>query len=254
LPQIPYDALNLLHSRDDVAEMLSLENEIDLIVPRGSKDFVRYIASHSRIPVLGHGEGICHVYVDAAAALKKALDIALDSKVQYPAACNAAETLLIHTEIAPLFLPEMLSAFADAGVIVYGCEDTIAYAPNNNVLPASETDWATEYSDLRISVRVVNSLEAAISHINQYGSKHTESIVTEDEEAAKRFMDEVDAAGVYHNASTRFADGYRYGLGAEIGISTSKLHARGPVGLEGLTTYKYRLFGDGHTVSQLRNN
>jgi glutamate-5-semialdehyde dehydrogenase len=254
LPQIPYDALNLLHSRDDVAEMLSLENEIDLIVPRGSKDFVQHVASHSRVPVLGHGEGICHVYVDAAAALKKALDIALDSKVQYPAACNAAETLLIHTEIAPLFLPEMLSAFADAGVIVYGCEDTIAYAPNNKVLPASETDWATEYSDLRISVRVVDSLEAAISHINQYGSKHTESIVTEDEEAAKRFMDEVDAAGVYHNASTRFADGYRYGLGAEIGISTSKLHARGPVGLEGLTTYKYRLFGDGHTVSQLRNN
>jgi glutamate-5-semialdehyde dehydrogenase len=139
-------------------------------------------------------------------------------------------------------------------VIVYGCEDTIAYAPNSNVLPAGETDWATEYSDLRISVRVVDSLEAAISHINQYGSKHTESIVTEDEEAAKRFMDEVDAAGVYHNVSTRFADGYRYGLGAELGISTTKLHARGPVGLEGLTTYKYRLFGDGHTVSQLRNN
>ena len=253
LPQIPYDALNLLHSREDVAEMLSLEKEIDLIVPRGSKEFVQYVASHSRVPVLGHGEGLCHVYVDAAAALKKALDIALDSKAQYPAACNAAETLLIHAEIAPLFLPEMLSAFADAGVSVYGCPNTIAVAPKAGVSPACEEDWATEYSDLRISIKIVDSLEAAIAHINQYGSKHTESIVTEDEDAAKQFMSEVDAAGVYHNVSTRFADGYRYGLGAEIGISTSKLHARGPVGLEGLTTYKYRLFGDGHTVSKFRD-
>jgi len=253
LPQIPYDALNLLHSREDVAEMLSLEKEIDLIVPRGSKEFVQYVASHSRVPVLGHGEGLCHVYVDAAAALKKALDIALDSKAQYPAACNAAETLLIHAEIAPLFLPEMLSAFADAGVSVYGCPNTIAVVPTAGVLAACEEDWATEYSDLQISIKIVDSLEAAIAHINQYGSKHTESIVTEDEDAAKQFMSEVDAASVYHNVSTRFADGYRYGLGAEIGISTSKLHARGPVGLEGLTTYKYRLFGEGHTVSKFRD-
>ena len=250
LPQIPYDALNLLHTREDVAEMLALENEIDLIVPRGSKEFVQYVASHSKVPVLGHGEGICHVYVDSAAALKKALDIALDSKVEYPAACNAAETLLIHTEIAPLFLPEMLSAFSESGVTVYGCANTIALAPNFKVLPACEKDWSAEYSDLRISIKVVDSLDAAIAHINQYGSKHTESIVTEDEDAAKQFMDEVDAAGVYHNVSTRFADGHRYGLGAEIGISTSKLHARGPVGLEGLTTYKYRLFGNGHTVAK----
>ena len=248
-PQIPADALNLLHTRADVVEMLSLENDIDLIVPRGSKDFVAYVASQSKIPVLGHGEGVCHVYVDAAAALKKALDIAVDSKVQYPAACNAAETLLIHTEIAPLFLPEMLAAFTDAGVTVFGCSNTISLAPGAKVMPASESDWATEYSDLRISIKVVDSLDDAIAHINHYGSKHTESIVTEDEEAAQRFMQEVDAAGVYHNASTRFADGYRYGLGAEIGISTSKLHARGPVGLEGLTTYKYKLYGDGHTVA-----
>ena len=253
LPQIPYDALNLLHSREDVAEMLSLEKEIDLIVPRGSKEFVQYVASHSKVPVLGHGEGICHVYVDAAAALKKALDIALDSKVQYPAACNAAETLLIHAEIAPLLLPELLAAFTEAGVIIFGCRNTIALAAGNaNVLTACEEDWATEYSDLRISVKIVHSLDDAIAHINRYGSKHTESIVTEDEEAARRFMQEVDAAGVYHNASTRFADGYRYGFGAEIGISTSKLHARGPVGVEGLTTYKYRLFGDGHTVAKFR--
>jgi glutamate-5-semialdehyde dehydrogenase len=250
LPQIPYDALNLLHTREDVADMLSLENEIDLIVPRGSKEFVQYVASHSKVPLLGHGEGICHVYVDSAAALKKALDIALDSKVQYPAACNSAETLLIHTDIAPLFLPEMLSAFIESDVTVYGCANTIALAPNSKVLPACEQDWATEYSDLRISIKVVDSLDAAIAHINQYGSKHTESIVTEDQDAARQFMDEVDAAGVYHNVSTRFADGYRYGLGAEIGISTSKLHARGPVGLEGLTTYKYRLFGNGHTVAK----
>ena len=253
VPEIPYDAVNLLHTREDVAEMLGLENEIDLIVPRGSKEFVKYVATHSRIPVLGHGEGICHVYVDAAAALKKALDVAVDSKVQYPAACNAAETVLIHTEIAPLLLPELVAAFAEAGVIIFGCPDTIALAAGNkNVLPACEEDWSTEYSDLRISIKIVKSLGDAIAHINHYGSKHTESIVTEDEEAAIRFMQEVDSAGVYQNASTRFADGYRYGLGAEIGISTSKLHARGPVGLEGLTTYKYRLFGDGHTVATFR--
>lgn len=250
VPQIPHDAMNLLHTREDVAEMLGLENAIDLIVPRGSKEFVKHVAAHSRIPVLGHGEGICHVYVDAAAALKKALDVALDSKVQYPAACNAAETLLIHAEIAPLLLPKLFASFTEAGVIIFGCRNTSALAAGNaNVLPASEKDWATEYSDLRISVKIVESLDDAIAHINHYGSKHTESIVTEDEEVARRFMQEVDASGVYHNASTRFADGYRYGLGAEIGISTSKLHARGPVGLEGLTTYKYKLFGDGHTVA-----
>jgi len=228
---------------------LSLENDIDLIIPRGSKEFVKYVAERSRVPVLGHGEGICHVYVDAAAALKKACDVVLDSKVQYPAACNAAETLLVHTEIAPVVLPEILAALAKAGVEIRGCEKTIAIAPNATVLTATDEDWATEYSDLRISVKVVDSLDDAIAHINLYGSKHTESIITEDEEAARRFMEEVDAAGVYHNASTRFADGYRYGLGAELGISTSKLHARGPVGLEGLTTYKYKLFGDGHTVA-----
>ena len=248
-PSIPSDAFNLLHSREDVNEMLSLENDIDLIIPRGSKEFVKYVAERSRVPVLGHGEGICHVYVDAAAALKKACDVVLDSKVQYPAACNAAETLLVHREIAPVVLHEILAALAKAGVEIRGCEKTIAIAPNATVLTATDEDWATEYSDLRISVKVVDSLDDAIAHINLYGSKHTESIITEDEEAARRFMEEVDAAGVYHNASTRFADGYRYGLGAELGISTSKLHARGPVGLEGLTTYKYKLFGDGHTVA-----
>ena len=249
---IPEDALNLLHTRDDVTEMLALEDEIDLIIPRGSKEFVRHVATHSRIPVLGHGEGICHVYVDAAADLRKAYDVVFDSKVQYPAACNAAETLLVHEAIANAFLPEMFARFKSAGVAVLGCPRTVSVFEGCDVVPAEEDDWQTEYSDLRISVKIVTSLDEAIAHIDRYGSKHTESIVTEDGEAARQFMEEIDAAGVYHNASTRFADGFRYGLGAELGISTSKLHARGPVGLEGLTTYKYRLFGDGHTVADFK--
>jgi glutamate-5-semialdehyde dehydrogenase len=251
-PAIPHDAINLLKTREDVSEMLSLADQIDLIIPRGSKEFVKYVADNSKAPVLGHGEGICHVYIHASAGLKKAVDVALDSKVQYPAACNAAETLLIHMEIAPLILPEILASFADVGVEIRACARTLELVPHANALPASDQDWATEYSDMRIAVKVVDSLDHAIAHINRYGSKHTESIVTEDREAAERFMEEVDAAGVFQNASTRFADSYRYGLGAELGISTAKLHARGPVGLEGLTTYKYKLFGDGHTVANFK--
>lgn len=204
---------------------------------------------HSRIPVLGHGEGICHVYIDRAADLSKALAVSFDAKVQYPAVCNAAETLLVHQDIAAAFLPEMLARFAAAGVEVRGCPLTLALSPAQPLVPATEADWATEYSDLIISVRIVESLQEAIDHINRWGSKHTEAIVTEDAAAAAQFMERVDAAGVYQNASTRFADGYRYGLGAEVGISTSKLHARGPVGLEGLTTYKYKLIGNGNTVA-----
>ena len=227
---IPKEALNLLQTREDVKEMLTLEDEIDLIIPRGSKEFVRHVAVHSRIPVLGHGEGICHVYVDSAADLKKAYDVAFDSKVQYPAACNAAETLLVHEAIANAFLPEMVARFKSAGVEVRGCRRTVKLLHDGDVVPAKEDDWKTEYSDLRISVEIVKGLDEAIAHVDRYGSKHTESIVTEDGEAARRFMEVIDAAGVYHNASTRFADGFRYGLGAELGISTSKLHARGPVG------------------------
>jgi glutamate-5-semialdehyde dehydrogenase len=189
------------------------------------------------------------VYVDSAADVEKALAVVLDSKVQYPAACNAAETLLVHESIARRFLPAMVERFRDAGVEVRGCERTRAMVPDG-VVPATEADWQTEYSDLIISVKVVDSAEDAIAHVNTYGSKHTDSIVTEDGATADRFLNEVDAAGVYHNASTRFADGYRYGLGSEIGISTGKIHARGPVGLEGLTTYKYKLVGDGHTVAK----
>jgi glutamate-5-semialdehyde dehydrogenase len=245
----PPGALNLLRTRDDVAEMLKRDEEIDLIIPRGSLEFVRFVAEHSRIPVLGHGEGVCHVYVDAAADLSKARAIAFDSKVQYPAACNAAETLLVHEQIAGQFLPSMVGQFLLAGVEVRGCPRTLALADSPSVVPAAEDDWRTEYSDLIIAVRVVESLDEAIAHVHAYGSGHTESIVTEDGEAAAHFLESVDAAGVYHNASTRFADGFRYGFGAELGISTGKLHARGPVGLEGLTTYKYKLVGDGQTVA-----
>ena len=247
--EIPADAINLLYTRADVEEMLSLENEIDLIIPRGSREFVRYVAEHSNIPVLGHGEGICHVYIDSKADLQKALNIAFDSKVQYPAACNAMETLLVHEEIAGVFLPEMIRRFQAAGVEVRGCPRAIEIGVGGSLVPASEDDWGTEYSDLIVAMKIVVSEDDAIEHINRYGSGHTEAIVTEDAHAASHFMERVDAAGVYHNASTRFADGFRYGFGAELGISTSKLHARGPVGLEGLTTYKYKLIGDGQTVA-----
>lgn len=246
---IPADAINLLYTRADVDEMLSLAGEIDVIIPRGSREFVRHVAEHSRIPVLGHGEGICHVYVDRVADLHKALDITFDAKVQYPAACNAMETLLVHEEVAGLFLPGLITRLQAAGVEVRGCPLTIRLEPARGVVPANEDDWATEYSDLIISIKIVGSIQEAIEHIDRYGSGHTEAIVTEDSDAASFFMGRVNAAGVYHNASTRFADGFRYGFGAELGISTGKLHARGPVGLDGLTTYKYKLIGDGQTVA-----
>ena len=244
------DAVHLLHSRTDVMELLTLDREVDLIIPRGSRRFVELVARNSRVPVLGHGEGICHVYIDRAADLKKAINITVDSKVQYPAACNAAETLLVHQGIAQQFLPLVASELVLAGVELRGCPQTMAVLKEREVVRATEADWATEYSDLILSIRIVSDIDEAFAHIRQYGSGHTETIVTEDGEAARRFMEEVDAAGVFHNASTRFADGFRYGLGAELGISTSKLHARGPVGLDGLTTYKYKLLGDGHIVAE----
>jgi len=244
------DVVSLLHTRHEVTEMLELSGLIDLIVPRGSKDFVTYVAAHSSIPVLGNAEGVCHIYVDQAANLEKAWDVSFDAKTNYPAACNAVETLLVHEEIAPKFLPEMIKRFHDARVAVRGCERTRTFSTANNVEETTDADWATEYSDLIIAVKVVTSFDEAVAHIDRHGSHHTEAIITEDPSTAQRFMELIDAAGVFHNASTRFADGFRYGLGAELGISTSKLHARGPVGLEGLTTYKYQLFGDGHTVSE----
>jgi glutamate-5-semialdehyde dehydrogenase len=248
-PDIPADSVVLIHTREDVARILTLHEEIDLIVPRGSDQFVRYVMENSRIPVLGHGEGICHVYVHSDADLQKAIDVAYDSKVQYPAVCNAMETLLVHEEIAPVFLPIMIAEFRKAEVEVRGCPRTMELAKGQEVIAATEEDWKKEYSDLIVSVKVVDGVNEAIEHINRYGSRHTESIVTESHDVASRFMEFVDAANVFQNASTRFSDGFRYGLGAEVGISTGKLHARGPVGLEGLTIYKYKLFGKGQTVA-----
>ena len=250
--EIPPGAAQILQSRADVMELLNLEHDVDLLIPRGGKEFVERISRHSRIPVLGHGEGICHVYVHAAADLQKAERIVVDAKVDYPAACNSAETLLIDAAVAAEFLPKIVATLLAAGVQLRGCERTRAIVKSDEVKAASERDWATEYGDLILSVKVVDGVDEAIGHIHEYGSAHTEAIVTEDVEAAERFLNEVDAAGVYHNASTRFADGYRYGFGAEVGISNGKLHSRGPMGMEGLTTYKYKLRGKGQTAGEYK--
>ncbi|WP_435334364.1 glutamate-5-semialdehyde dehydrogenase [Haloarchaeobius sp. TZWWS8] len=243
---VPDGWAHLVEAREDVDRMLELDESIDLLMPRGSSAFVQYIQDNTSIPVLGHTEGICHVYVDRDADLSMAADIAFDAKVQYPAVCNAVETLLVHESVAADFLPDIVARYEEAGVEVRGDERVRELV---DVEAATEEDWSTEYGDLVVSVRVVDSLEDAVDHVTTYGSKHTDSIVTEDADRAGRFMRSVDSASVFHNASTRFADGYRFGLGAEVGISTGKIHARGPVGLEGLTTYKYHLEGDGHLVA-----
>lgn len=248
-PSVPVDAISLLHTRADVLELLAQDRDVDLIIPRGSYELVRYIMEHSRIPVLGHGEGVCHVYVDRAADVRKAVDIIYDAKVQYPAVCNAAETLLVHEAIAEKCLPSAVTKLKEAGVEIRGCAKTLALLANQGIIPATEEDWRAEYGDLILSVKIVASLDEAVDHINRFGSHHTDAIVTEDTAAAQKFMNEVDSAGVFQNASTRFADGFRYGFGAEVGISTNKLHARGPMGLEGLTTYKFKLYGNGQTVA-----
>ncbi len=244
---IPQGWAALLETRDDVSAMLSLDTYIDLLIPRGSNAFVRYIMDHTHIPVMGHAEGLCHVYVDKLADTATALKVTVDAKTQAYAVCNAAETLLVHQAAAPAFLPLMDKAMREKGVLLRGDERTRALI---SCEPATEADWGTEYLDAVLSVRVVDSLEEAVAHINRYGSHHTDAIVTEDREAARRFISRVDSAGVYVNCSTRFADGFRYGFGAEVGIATGKLHARGPVGLEGLCTYKYILLGEGQTVEE----
>ena len=241
------DALQLLTTREEINELLTLDRYVDLIIPRGSNAFVRYVQDNTRIPVLGHAEGICHLYVDRAADIERAANLAVDAKVQYPAACNAIETLLVHADIAPAFLPLAAVALREQGVSLRGCERTRLCIPDAE--PATEADWGTEYLDLVLSIKVVDSLKEAIDHVNTYGSRHTDAIATEDPEAARLFLSQVDSAGVYHNASTRFADGFRYGFGAEVGISTQKMPPRGPVGLEGLVTYKYLLEGQGHVVA-----
>lgn len=240
------EAIALLTSREETLELLKLDDYVNLIIPRGSNAFVRFVQDNTRIPVLGHAEGICHLYIDRAADLTQAIPIAVDSKTQYPAACNTIETLLIHREIAATALPELAAAFQSKGVALRGDEATRHVVAMDL---ATAEDWATEYGDLMLSIRVVDSVEAAIAHINAYGSGHTDAIVTEDDQAASLFLANVDAAGVFHNCSTRFADGFRYGLGAEVGISTQQMPPRGPVGLEGLVTYKYQLQGSGHIVA-----
>jgi glutamate-5-semialdehyde dehydrogenase len=237
----------LIEAREDVETVLRRDDAVDLVMPRGSGEFVAHVESSTRIPVLGHTEGVCHVFIDADADREMATAIAMDAKTQYPAVCNAMETLLVHEAVAEEVLPSLIEQLREAGVTLRGD------APTREVValdPVTSEDWRTEYGDLELSVGTVTSLDAAIEHINTNGSKHTEAIVTEDPQRARRFMEAVDAASVFHNASTRFADGYRYGLGAEVGIATGKTHARGPVGVEGLTTSKYYLEGDGNRVAE----
>jgi glutamate-5-semialdehyde dehydrogenase len=239
--------VQLLTTREETRALLDLEGYVDLIIPRGSNAFVRFVQENTRIPVLGHADGICQLYIDREADLEQAIAIALDAKTTYPSACNAIETLLIHQDMAATGLPALVEALHQARVELRGDEAARQIVPA--LVPATEDDWTTEYSDLILAIKVVASVEEAIAHINTYGSRHTEAIVTRNPATAAHFMERVDAAGVFHNCSTRFADGFRYGFGAEVGISTQKMPPRGPVGLEGLVTYKYQLVGDGHVSS-----
>lgn len=240
------NAIQLLTTREEIKELLTLDDYVDLIIPRGSNEFVRYVQDNTKIPVLGHADGICHLFIDSDADLDKAINITVDAKTQYPAACNAIETLLIHRAIAEKFLPSIAQALTEKGVELRGDEATQKIITCN---PATEEDWKTEYSDLILAIKIVDDLSSSIEHINYYGSKHTDAIVTNNQQNAEIFMNKVDSAGVYHNCSTRFADGFRYGFGAEVGISTQKMPPRGPVGLDGLVTYKYKLVGNGQIAA-----
>ncbi|MGV8905546.1 MAG: glutamate-5-semialdehyde dehydrogenase [Acetobacterium sp.] len=247
---IPEGWIQNLESREEVTAMLALDEYIDLIIPRGSNDFVKYIMANSTIPVMGHADGICHVYVHDDADLTQAVDIIVDSKTQYVAACNTLETLLVNEKVAKTLLPILKVALENKGVLIKGdagvCEIISAE-------PATEADWKTEYLDYILAIRLVPSMDAAIDHINTYGSGHTDVILSQDKEFVNTFMTLVDSACVFWNCSTRFSDGFRFGFGAEVGISTSKLHARGPVGLDGLLSYKYKLVGHGQCVIDYAN-
>jgi glutamate-5-semialdehyde dehydrogenase len=246
------EVAQLLTTREETIELLKMDEYVDLIIPRGSNSFVRFVQENTRITVLGHADGICHLYADKEADIQKAVEITVDAKTQYPAACNAIETLLVHSAIAAKFLPTVASALQQKKVELRG--DKTSREILKDIAEATETDWSTEYSDLILSIKIVDSVEEAINHINTYGSRHTDAIVTEDSQVAEAFLNGVDAAGVYHNCSTRFADGFRYGFGAEVGISTQQMPPRGPVGLEGLVTYKYRVVGDGHIAASYVGN
>ena len=243
---MPENCMMQVEAREEISELLACHDSVDLLIPRGSNAFVQYIMSNTKIPVMGHADGICHIYADSAIDVDKAVRVIIDSKTQYTAVCNATETLLVHKDAADKLLPKLNEAFRHKMVEVRGTEEVQKIIDCEE---ATEEDFKTEYLDLIISVKTVENIDEAIEHINKYGSHHTDCIITEDKDAAAKFMQYVDSAGVYQNCSTRFADGYRYGFGAEVGISTSKLHARGPVGLEGLCTYKYKMFGNGNIVA-----
>ena len=242
---LPQGCLFQAEQRDEIAELLACHESVDLLIPRGSNAFVQYIMNNTKIPVLGHADGICHIYVDKDFDLEKAIPVIIDAKTQYTAACNAVETLLVHQDALEKLMPPLQKAFEEYKISLCATSD-IADRYGSEL--ATEEDFSTEYLDLIISAKTVENIDEAIWHINKYGSHHTDCIITEDNKAAEYFMRMVDSAGVYQNCSTRFADGFRYGFGAEVGISTGKIHARGPVGLEGLVTYKYKLFGNGQIV------
>ena len=247
----PENMINLIFTRDDVKELLEADKYVNLIIPRGSNALVKYIKSNTKIPVLGHADGICHIYIDENADLNKVLDICIDAKCQYPSACNSVETILVNNSVVNSILPALVFKLIENQVRILGDENVQKIIPN--IAPATDDDWATEYGEKVVSIKVVDSVDEAINHINTFGSGHTDCIITEDNSVAEKFMTFVDSAGVYKNISTRFADGFRYGFGAEVGISTNKTHARGPVGLEGLTIYKYKLFGNGDIVADFVN-
>jgi glutamate-5-semialdehyde dehydrogenase len=249
---IPEASVTNIQQRAEVRELLKLDDLIELVIPRGGYDLVRYVQSNTRIPVLGHAEGVCHIYVDAAADFDMALEIIDDAKTDYPAVCNAVETVLVDQAIAGTFLPLLATRMKEKGVRLRGSAEVVSAIPDVAVEPVAENEWHTEYGDLILALKIVPGVNEAIDHIQRFGSAHTDAIVTNDLNTARTFLQRVDSAGVFHNASTRFADGYRYGFGAEVGISTSRLHARGPVGLEGLTTYKYVLRGHGQVVRDYR--
>lgn len=247
IEEFPKNSVNLVFTRDDIKELLSMDKYVDLIIPRGGNSLVQYIKSNTNIPVLGHADGICHLYIDESANQEKALKICLDSKAQYPSACNAVETILINKNIANEYLPKLYNLFKENNIKMNGCEAVRKILNQSDIGEVKE--WHLEYGDKEVSLKIVENTEEAYNHINKYGSHHTDSIVSENKDNIEKFMTYVDSANVYANTSTRFSDGFRYGFGAEVGISTNKTHARGPVGLEGLTIYKYKLFGSYQIVN-----